>query len=459
MMKLIDTHCHLDLDQYKDDVDAVIKRAAAAGVERVICPGINATSSTKCAHLAAEYPRVFAAVGIHPHDADKATDTDLSRLRELAISNDKIVAIGEVGLDYFKGYSDPENQKRLFRECVLLSKELDLPLIMHTRDAGEDLLNIIKETDHFTLKGVVHCFSGDLEFLKKVLGMDLYVSFAGNITFEKASGLRDMIKHVPPERLLLETDAPYIAPEPFRGRRNEPAYVRYLLEVYAEIYRLSIEDIARMTTHNADQLFRLGMEETGAIVYPIRDVLYINMTHRCTNRCCFCTRNTSYYVKGHNLRLTKEPTVQEMIDAMGDISGYREVVFCGLGEPALRLGAIKRIAAQLKDKGVMVRLNTNGEGNLIAKRSIAGELSGLVDSVSVSINSDNETRYDHTCRSVFGIKAYGGIVQFTKECREKGIEVEITCLDFAGTDAISEIRNMAEKCGATFRMRKLNVVG
>ncbi len=458
-MKLIDTHCHLDLEQYKNDVDAVIMRAADAGVERVICPGINAESSGKCAHLATEYPRVFAAAGIHPHDADKATEADISAIRELVISSDKVVAIGEVGLDYFKGYSDPENQKKLFRECVLLSKELDLPLIMHARNAGEDLLKIVKDTDHFTLKGVVHCFSGDLGFLEEALGMDLYVSFAGNITFEKASDLRDIIKHVPPERLLLETDAPYIAPEPFRGRRNEPAYVRYLLEIYSKIYRLSPGDIARITTHNADRLFRLGMEETGAIVYPIRDVLYINMTHRCTNRCCFCTRNTSYYVKGHNLRLTKEPAVQEIIDAMGDISGYREVVFCGLGEPALRLGAIKRIAAQLKDKGVKVRLNTNGEGNLIAKRSIAGELSGLIDSVSVSINSDNGTTYDHTCRSVFGEKAYENIVQFAKECREKGIKVEITCLDLAGPDAVSEIRNMAEKCGAAFRMRKLNVVG
>jgi TatD DNase family protein len=459
-MQLVDTHCHLDLSQYKDDVEDVVKRAEEAGVERIICPGISVASSEKCVSLAGKYPSVFAAVGVHPHDADKVTEEDIPKIRDIALTSDKVIAIGEVGLDYFKGYSDPENQKKLFRKSVILAKELDLPLILHSRNADKDLLDIIKGTDHFTLKGVIHCFSGDIEFLEKVLETDLYISFTGNITFEKAANLREMIKHVPLERLLLETDAPYIAPVPVRGKRNEPAYVKYLLDVYTEVYGLTAEDVARITAHNADQLFRLGMEENGKIAYPIRDVLYLNMTHRCTNRCCFCTRNTSYFVKGHNLKLTKEPTVPEIIDAIGDdISAYKEVTFCGLGEPTLRLGAIKKVASYIKDKGGKTRLNTNGEGSLVAARPIAGELAGLIDSVSVSVNAFNKENYDHTCHSVFGVEAYGTIMEFVKECVENGIKTEVTCLDFVGQEAISNIRSMAESTGAIFRLRHLNVVG
>lgn len=459
-MQLVDTHCHLDLDQYKGDVKDVVKKAEQAGVIRILCPGINVPSSEKCVGLAGEYPSVFAAVGIHPHDADKVTGEDVAKIREMALNEDKVVAIGEVGLDHYKGYSDPGNQKKLFTECVKLSKELDLPLILHSRNAGSDLLDTIRSTDHFTLNGVVHCFSGDLEFLERVLEMGLHVSFTGNITFEKASDLRGMIKHVPPERLLLETDAPYIAPQPVRGKRNEPAYVKYLLDVYAETYGLTPEDVARITTHNADQLFRLGIEPNGKIAYPIRDVLYLNMTHRCTNRCGFCTRNTSYFVKGHNLKLTKEPTVREIIDAIGDdISDYREITFCGLGEPTLRLGAIKKVASYIKDKGGRTRLNTNGEGDLVAARPVAGELAGLIDSVSVSVNAFNKENYDHTCRSVFGVKAYEAIIGFVKGCVENGIKTEITCLDFVGEEAVTDIRGMAENAGATFRLRHLNVVG
>ncbi|MFC1548401.1 TatD family hydrolase [Candidatus Omnitrophota bacterium] len=458
-MQLIDTHCHLDLEQYKDDVGDVIKRAEDAGVVRMVCPGVSIESSEKCVELSEKYSPVFAAVGIHPHDADKATPEDILKLRELAVYREKVVAIGEIGLDHYRNYSDPENQKKVLRDCIMLAKELDLPVILHNREAEEDLLKIIKGTNHFMLEGVVHCFSGSPDFLKEIIKLDMYVSFAGNITFDKASKLREMIKNVPVDRLILETDSPYIAPEPFRGKRNEPAHVRYLLDVYAKIHGLAIEDVARITTHNADQLFRLGVKPSGTITYPIRDILYLNMTYRCTNRCCFCIRNASHHVKGHDLKLDKDPSAEEIIDAIGDISGYREVAFCGLGEPTLRLGVLKKVAAYIKEKGGMVRLNTNGEGNLIAGKPVAEELKGLVDKVSVSLNACDEENYDHTCHSVFGNEAYRSIVEFIKECRQNDIETEVTCLDFVGDEAISTIRGMAEGYGANFRLRHLNVVG
>jgi len=459
-MKLVDTHCHLDLPDYKDDLDMVVKRAVSGGVERMIVPGINIESSEQAVALADKYPEVFAAVGIHPHEADKVGPGTMARLKELGLNGRKVVAIGEVGLDYFKKLSGIDNQKKLLRSVIEVSRELDLPLILHDREADKDILEILtplKET--FSLKGVLHCFSGDAIFLKEILALGLYVSFTGVITFEKAGKVREIIKLVPPERLLLETDSPYMAPVPFRGKRNEPAFVRDLLKVYAEVYGLSVEDIARITTHNANHLFGLALEEIASIAYPIRDSLYINMTNRCTNRCTFCTRDVSSYVKGHKLVLSAEPTIDEVISAMGDISKYREIVFCGFGEPTTRLDVVKKVSAYAKERGKAVRLVTNGEGDLINSRRIAPELKGLIDIVSVSLNLPDAEKYDHVCRSVYGKEAFGAIISFVKDCRVEGIEVEMTALDFIGGEDVDECRKIADKFGAKFRLRHLNVVG
>jgi len=458
-MRLVDTHCHLDFENYKDDLEDVLERASSAGVVRMIVPGTSVASSRKAIELAGKYKDVFAAVGIHPHEADKTKDSDISRLRDIALESEKIVAIGEMGLDYYKGYSKPENQLKLFRDCLAIAGDLDLPVILHNRDAGEDLLSVLEQAAPSVTSGVVHCFSADRAFLDAVLKRGMHVSFTGNITFEKASNLREIAKHVPLENLLLETDSPYISPVPLRGKRNEPANVRYLLDIFAEIYDHTPEDIARITTHNANQLFRLGIEEKSRIAYAIRDVLYLNITNRCTNRCTFCTRNASNFVKGHNLRLEREPTFEEIIAAMGDISKYREITFCGYGEPTLRLGIIKKVASYVKSKGIGVRLVTNGEGDLIDNSSIAEELKGIVDRVSVSLNASDPPGYNNLCRSVFGEDAYGAILDFIRDCRRSGIEVEVTCLDLVGVARISECRRKAEELGAEFRLRHFNVVG
>ena len=458
-MKLVDTHCHLDFPDFRDDLDEVIDRSRAAGLTRMVVPGTNVKSSQKAIDIAGKYHEVFASVGIHPHEADKVTGFDVSRLRDLATGNDKVVAVGEIGLDHYKGYSDRGNQMRLFRDCVKLAKELDLPVILHNREAGRELLSVLKQDEFNTMRGVIHCFSGDQEFLREILAMDYYVSFAGNITYEKAQDLRDLAKDVPLERLLLETDSPYITPAPKRGKRNEPGNVLYLLDVYSEIYGMSQEAIAEATTANADSLFRLGTDKQNTYAYQIRDSLYLNVTYRCTNRCNFCTRDVSDYVQGYDLRLDKEPTYDELILAMGNVAKYREVVFCGFGEPTLRLGTIKQIGSYVKNKGVRVRLTTNGEANLIYGRKIAPELAGSVDRVSVSLNSPDSQTYMHLCRPVFGDDTYGAILDFITECKEAGLEVEITCLDVVGEEGVEKCRRIAEERGAEFRLRHLHVVG
>ena len=458
-MRLVDTHCHLDFPDYKDDLDEVIKRAVSSGIERMIVPGTSIESSRKAFELSGKYKEVFAACGIHPHEADKVRDEDILELREIATLDGKMVAIGEIGLDYYKGYSGKENQKKLFSKCLELARELDLPVIIHSRNAEEDILKFLRNGSFNILRGVFHCFSGDEKFLKEVLSLDFFISFAGNITFEKALDLRSVAKKVPLEKLLLETDSPYITPVPKRGQRNEPCNVRLLLETYSKIYGLSEEEIAEETTKNADRLFRLGAEKKDTIAYQIRNSLYLNITYRCTNRCTFCTRDISDYVKGYDLRLDKEPSYEDIIEAIGDVSRFDEIVFCGFGEPTLRLDMIKRIASYVKEKGGKVRLTTNGEGDLINKRRIAPELKGLVDRVSISLNAPDEKEYDHLCRSVFGPLAYETVLGFITECRREGIEVEVTCLDMLGEEGVKKCREIAEKRGASFRLRHLHVVG
>lgn len=457
---LVDTHCHLDFKDFDSDRDAVLERAGAAGVGIIINVGSSFEGSKRALELAKKYNFVYASVGIHPHDVRTLNGGMIDELKKLASGTNKVVAIGEIGLDYYRDLSPRDLQKEAFRKFIALSRELDLPLILHDRDAHRDTLNILKEEfAGAKIKGVVHCFSGDSVFLMECMNLGLHVSFTCNITFKNASGLRQVAREAPVEKLLLETDAPFMAPQAHRGKRNEPAYLTFLVEELSRIYGLSKEDIARVTTHNANELFNLGIKEKIEIAYEIRDSLYLNITNRCTNECDFCVRTSTDFVKGHNLKLDREPSVKEILDELKDLDKYREVVFCGYGEPTARLDALKEIAGFLKQSGKTVRLVTNGHGNLINKRPIVKELAGFIDKVSVSLNTDSEEKYNKACRPQFGEGTFEEVKRFIVECKSAGLEVEATCLNLPGTD-LEKCRFIAEReLGAAFRLRKINVVG
>ncbi len=466
MTQLIDTHCHLDFSEFDADREDVIKRAFEAGVEYIINVASSIEGSRKSVGLADKYDRIYASVGIHPHDAKEASDNSLSELKELA-KNKKVVAIGEVGLDYYRNLSPREAQQDAFRRFIALAKETHLPLIIHCREAKEDFLRILKEEAAAPVNGVVHCFPPDKELLEAVLDMGLYVSFTCNITFKNALGLRQMIKDfVPVDKLLLETDAPFLAPEGLRGKRNEPSYLARLAGEIAGLKGITLEDVARVTSCSSRKLFAIGegadpggAPGRSAIVYSIRNSLYINITNRCTDNCVFCVRNSTDYVMGHNLRLEHEPAAQEVIDAVGDPSRYDEIVFCGYGEPTLRLDCVIEVAKALKAKGAKIRLTTNGHGNLIHKRSIVSELAGLIDKVSVSLNAASSEAYEKICRPSFGPRAFDEIKKFIIECREKLPEVEATCVETEGVDIRECERLVTGELKVKFRPRRYNVVG
>jgi TatD DNase family protein len=456
---LIDTHAHIEMKEFDADRDVVIKRARESGVGYLISVGSNLKGSRKAVELAERYENVYASVGIHPHDVKEMDETTVTTIRELAKSK-KVVAIGEIGLDYFKEFSPKEMQITRFRELLSLAKELKKPVIIHDRDAHDDTLRILKEEGAKDIKGVVHCFSGDYDFAKEILSLGFYISFTGVITFPKAEDAREVVKKVPIERILLETDCPYLAPVPYRGKRNEPAYVAEVARAIAEIKGLTIEDVGRITSLNVKDLFGFdGAETEVKIAYPIRHSLYLNITNRCTNQCTFCAKFRSYKVKGHYLELSVEPTFDEVISAVGEPTQYNEVVFCGYGEPLLRLDLVKDVARWLKSKGVKVRINTDGLANLVYGRNILPELKGLVDSISVSLNAENAERYVKLCRPPQGETAYEAVKSFIKEARAYIPEVQATVVTLPGVP-VDRCREIAEKeLGVKFRAREYNEVG
>ncbi len=455
---MIDSHCHLDFDKFAGDRDEVISRAREEGVELIVNVGTSLEGSKKSLELAEKYAFIYAAVGIHPHQAEKVKEDDYRILEGLA-KNDKVVAIGETGLDYYHHLAAPEKQKENFRRQIALAKKRKLPLIIHNREADEDTLSILKEEKAEEVGGILHCFSGSRALAQECLELGFYISVAGQITYPNAQSLREAVKELPTDRLLLETDSPFLAPQAQRGKRNEPAFVRYIAEELARLHHLSREDIFRITTGNAKHFLGIGKEEESKIAYPIRDSLYLNITNRCTNDCTFCVRDVTNFVRGHNLKLGPEPTTAEIIQALRNSQDYKEVVFCGYGEPLLRLNTVLEVSRYLKKEGVPVRIVTNGQGNLIYKRNIVPELAGLIEAVSVSLNAEEESKYSSLCQPQFGEKTYEKIKEFVRECKKYIPRVEVTVLDMEGVDLAQCERIAREELGVEFRLRRYNHPG
>lgn len=258
---LIDSHCHLDMDWYKEDLDDVLARAKAHGIRSIISIGIDEKSSCAAVELAKKYPMIKASVGIHPHDVAQihnATYTDLQQL--VAENRDHIVAFGEIGLDYAKNYSAKDIQRHAFKEQLALAKELALPVIIHDRDAHEDCLELLQAAAPFPHGGVMHCFSGDTHFAEKILALGFFISIPGVVTFKNGTELQKTASQIPLESMLIETDGPFLAPVPWRGKRNEPSYLPYVAEKIAELKGVSIESVAKQTSLNTQRLFNFTPE-------------------------------------------------------------------------------------------------------------------------------------------------------------------------------------------------------
>ena len=456
---LVDSHAHLDAKPYTTDLDEVIARAKENRVAYILTVGCDLESSRASVDLAIRYPNLYASVGIHPHDASLVNDQAMAELARMIESTDKVVAVGETGLDFYRDRSPRDQQKEAFRRHIQLAKDTGKPLIIHDRDAHDDVVRIMQEENAAEAGGVLHCFSGDLEMARKCVEMGFYISFAGPLTYPKNDALRSIAEALPVDVMLVETDCPYLSPQSWRGKRCEPAYVRSTAEKLAEVKGLTLEDIARITSLNAWRLFGIGeVDQSTRIAYVIRNSLYLNITNRCTNSCTFCAKFRDFTVKGHQLCLEREPTVEEVMKAIGDPSHYDEVVFCGYGEPLLRLDLVKEIAGYLKQNDITVRINTDGQANLVYGRNILPELAGLVDAISVSLNAPDAATYQEICQSEYGEHGYTALKEFLKEAKQHIPSVTATAVALPGID-IESCRKVAQDLQVAFRERVYNEVG
>jgi len=255
---LIDSHAHIQGKEYAGEVDAVIERARAVGVEKIIAVGGagDMSSNTEGIALADSFSNIYATVGMHPHDAKDVGAEELRQLRELTF-HPKVIAVGETGLDYYYDHSPWDVQRRVFTHFIHMARETALPIVVHERDAAQDAAELLRAEGEGQLRGVIHCFTGNYEAACAYLDLGLYLSFTGIITFKNAEPLRDVVRKVPLERMLVETDSPYLTPVPHRGKRNEPACVRFVAEMIAEIKALPLEEVAETTTRNVQDLFKI----------------------------------------------------------------------------------------------------------------------------------------------------------------------------------------------------------
>lgn len=479
---LVDTHSHLNHEKLENTRE-ILERAKVAGVEFVIVPGWDLPSSEKAIDLAEKFESIYAAVGFHPHDASKADQRALERIADLS-SNKKVVAIGEIGLDYHYNLSPPKVQRRIFEAQIEIAKSVRLPVSIHNRESDSDLMEILERQSiaGWTLpnrfdyqlnpqpRGVLHSFNSTYlkgihfdEMARQAIKLGFYLGISGMVTFDKKdsnSELRRIVSAIQPEHFLVETDAPYLAPVPHRGKTNEPSYAPFIAHRLAALQNLSDEDIWRTSSYNAYKLFGIGEKPEPKIAYQIKDSLYLNLTLRCDSDCIFCDRKGEAMVKGHNLHIANEPSAEELMKEIGDPKRFKEIVFCGYGEPTIRLDVVKQVARHVKDNGGKTRLDTDGHGNVINHRNILPELKGLIDTVSVSLNATDPAEYG----KLMGIevrpqdlasKAWNAMIEFTKGAREYVPEVYMTAVGVDGIEVETTKEFVEKEIGATFRYRPL----
>ena len=256
-LRYIDSHCHLDMSDYQPDLSEVIKRAKDAGIKHIISIGINLQSSFQAIALAKSHPEIFATIGVHPNDVDSISKSTFEHLENLYLKNPSLVkGFGEIGLDYYREHTSQTLQREHFANQLGLAEKLHLPVIVHNREANNDCLEILKE---FTCEAgcLMHCFGSDYAFAKKVIDRGMYISLSGVVTFKNAPEIHQVAKNIPLDKLLIETDGPFLAPVPFRGKRNEPSYIPYIAAQVAELRGISLEEVSEAIYQNTVKFFNL----------------------------------------------------------------------------------------------------------------------------------------------------------------------------------------------------------
>jgi TatD DNase family protein len=448
----IDTHAHLFLENFKDDLDEILNRAKQNKVDFIIVPATDLKTAKEAISLAEKYEQIYATVGIHPHDTKDWEDSLINEIESLT-KHPKVVGIGEIGLDYYYDFSPRDKQIKAFKSQLDLAVKLDLPVVIHNRDSDADMMEIIQGYCGSGLKAQFHCYNGSLQDAVEFMKMSHFISFTGNITFKKSENLREILKSINLNHLLLETDSPFMTPVPHRGKRNEPAYVSYVAQQVAEIHKISIEEVANITSLNTFRFFGVGKKPKTSYTYLLGNSLYINITNRCNADCTFCTRKDDPFLRGYNLGMKKseEPPAEVYIEEIGDPKKYDEIVFCGYGEPTIRWDVVKKVAEYVKQNGGKTRINTDGHGNIINKKDITPEMKYLIDVVSISFNSSDPKQYAKLMR--VSEDHFESMKQFAIKSKQYVNKVVLTVVSLDEVEIEEARKVVANEIGAEFRVR------
>lgn len=449
----IDTHAHLFFENFSDDIDEVINRAKENGVDYIIVPATDLATSKESIELAEKYEMIYATVGIHPHDTKEWNDSLLLEIEKLT-KHPKVVAIGEIGLDYYYDFSPKEQQIKAFKSQLDLANKLELPVVIHNRDSDVDMMEIIQSYCGTGLKAQFHCFNGSLADALEFMKMNHFISFTGNITFKKSDGLREILKHIDLNHLMLETDSPFMTPIPYRGKRNEPAHVKIVAEKISEIHNLSIKEVGRITSLNTFRFFGIGSAPETSFTYLLDNSLYINVTNRCNADCTFCRRKEDPFLRGYNLGMKKseEPTADVYIKEIGDPKKYDEIVFCGYGEPTIRWDVVREVAKYVKANGGKTRINTNGHGNIINKKDITPEMKNTIDVVSISFNSFDSKQYAELMR--VSEDHFDEMKNFARLAKPNVKKVVMSVVSLDEVEIEKSRKVVEDEIGVEFRVRK-----
>lgn len=453
---LIDSHVHLDMREFRHDLDEVLDRAAAAGISEMLQICYDSGSIASTLDLVGRYEAVFGTAGIHPHEA-KHWDSALEQAVRKALQNEKILAVGEIGLDFYRDLSPRHMQKDVFRRQISLALEVGKPIVVHSREAFGEVVSILQEEGAREVGGIFHAFPEGPSEAAEVLSLGFLVGIGGPITYKK-SRIAETAIRLPSYGFVLETDCPYLPPEPFRGKRNEPAYVTLVRDKLAQLRGVDTEDIERAASLNYRRLLHRDPLPAPSIAYALKGNLYVNVTSECTNDCVYCMRfDAQPVLYGYNLRLASDPSVRQMVESAKELArkqSPREIVFCGLGEPTCRLPELLEAARSLRALGYPLRLDTNGHGNLIAGSDIVPQLETVFDSISVGLGAHDSETYARLCRSRFEDRAFEGVLGFIRSAASSKMRCVVTVLDHPSMNVEAARSLIASIPGAAFRVRR-----
>ncbi|MCK5130564.1 MAG: YchF/TatD family DNA exonuclease [Candidatus Sabulitectum sp.] len=449
-----DSHCHLHFNHFDEDLDAVVENSRKAGISHILIPSIDIETAEISADIAEKY-NLYSAAAFHPEHLpeESAEEVEWLALKRVLL-RPNTVAVGETGLDYHHCTFKPDKQRRWFRRHTELAEALGYPLVVHSRGAESAVLKELPTS--LSVPVILHCWGGDESLTDIAVSRDFYIGVDGPLTYRKNNKLRRLIPRIPGDRLLVETDSPFLPPEPFRGRRNEPAYTRFITMGIRELWdgSMSIENTSYILWENAMRAYRLHPENRRAdIVYRYGDSLYVNLTSRCQNNCSFCIRRSADGISSYYLKHKEDPAeslVLSTIEAF-PIEDFTELVFCGFGEPTLRSDLLMKSARAAGARGVKTRLNTNGLCTSFLSDHQVMRLLHCFDSVSISLNASGTREYNRICLSSVE-DSWEHLMKFIRLAKNTGIDTQLSVVKNSGVD-LQRVKALAERLQMFLRIR------